>query len=105
MKSRAALLLALLGGAAIWMGCSSSQPAAAASFSGDRRVGTPDLLRIRRQLDSGIELQSKGRYAHSQAKLSAALSELSLCDTSGRFKEPVEGLTQQILGAMKNNLP
>lgn len=105
MNGRAAFLLALLGGAAIWTGCSSSRPAVSTSLAGDPRVGPPDLLRIRRQLDSGIELQTKGRYAHSQAKLSAALSELSLSDTSGLYKEPVEGLTQQILGAMKNNLP
>lgn len=105
MKNKAAFVSALLVGTVIWTGCSSSQPAAASSYPGIHKGDPPDLLRVRRQLDSGILLQAKGRYVQSQAKLSAALSELSLSDTSGRLKEPVEGLTQQILGAMKNNLP
>lgn len=104
MRHGAGVILALLCGAAIWTGCSSSKPVASAPLVGADPVGTPNLLRVRRLLDTGIVLQTKGRYANSQAMLTGALSELSLSDTSSRQDE-VGALTQQILGAMKNNLP
>jgi len=65
---------------------------------------SPELLRVRRMLDSGIDHQAAGRYVQSQTMLSGALSELSMIDTSAR-QESMRVLARQILAAMKNNLP
>jgi len=104
VKSRANSTLALLFAVAFWTACSSSRPQPSPVASNAAAPESPELAKIRRLLDDGISLQAKGKYANSQATLSAALSELSMLDSAVRT-ETVGGLTQQVLGAMKNNLP
>lgn len=103
MKPGAASILALLFAAAFWTGCSSSMPSSRSSAQ-LAVPDSPELLRVRRMLDSGIDHQANGRYVQSQAMLSGALSELSTIDTSAR-QESMRILARQILAAMKNNLP
>ena len=102
MKSRALHTLALLLAVALWTGCASSVPSSRPGPLAPQE--SPELLRVRRMLDSGIEQQTTGRYAQSQTTLSGALSELSMLDSSSS-PETMRGLARQILGAMKNNLP
>jgi len=103
VKPRAACILALLFAAAFWTGCSSSRPSSRSSVQ-LAVPDSPELLRVRRMLDSGIDHQAAGRYVQSQTMLSGALSELSMIDTSAR-QESMRVLARQILAAMKNNLP
>lgn len=104
MRNRANSSLALLFAVAFWTACSSSRPQSSLATSARYAPESPSVAKIRRLLDAGISLQSNGKYANSQATLTSALSELSMLDSSDR-KENVGALTQQILGAMKNNLP
>ncbi len=104
MNSRAKSTLVLLYAAAVWTSCSSTKPIVGLPPTPVTQADSPELSHVRRLLDTGISLQAKGNYANSQVVLTTALSELSMLDSTARA-ETVSGLTQQILGAMKNNLP
>jgi len=103
MRRGAITLLALLFAAAAWTGCASS----ARSALGARPAVSAEpvaVARIRRLLDTGMQLQAQGLYAQSQEVLSNAMSDLSVLDTTSSASG-VRSLTQQVLGAMRSNLP
>jgi len=103
MSGWAVTSLALLCAVALWSGCASAPPAEPSQLPSPA-VESQSVEHVRRLLDSGIQYQAGGLYARSQQSLSNALSELSVLDTSG-VSPDVRGLTQQVLGAMRNNLP
>jgi membrane-bound lytic murein transglycosylase D len=103
MRRGAFTLSALLVAAAAWTGCASSArlgPTARPAV----RAQPVAVARIRRLLDTGMQLQAQGLYAQSQEVLSNAMSDLSVLDTSAS-PSGVRALTQQVLGAMRSNLP
>jgi len=103
VRRGAAPLSASLLAAVVWAGCASAP--SVRSPVPETTVSRPGSTgKVRRLLDSGVVLQAGGRYAQSQQALSAALSELSLIDTAGA-SESDRALAQQVLGAMRNNLP
>lgn len=103
MSRRAFTFLALLATTTTWMGCASTGRGPYSEFAGGAR-GSAGMEHIRRLLDTGMQLQAQGRYAQSQQVLSNAMSELSVVDTSGAVAQ-TRTLTQQVLGAMRSNLP
>ncbi len=101
MRRGAVTLLALLVAAVAWTGCASSARSGAFPEVSKEPVA---VARIRRLLDTGMQLQAQGLYAQSQEVLSNAMSDLSVLDTSASASG-VRALTQQVLGAMRSNLP
>ncbi|HXP91787.1 MAG TPA: LysM peptidoglycan-binding domain-containing protein [Fibrobacteria bacterium] len=103
MRRGAITLLALLFAAVAWTGCASS---ARSTLGASPALASEPVAvaRIRRLLDTGMQLQAQGLYAQSQEVLSNAMSDLSVLDTSVSASG-VRGLTQQVLGAMRSNLP
>lgn len=104
MSRRASQILALLAVAAFWSGCATSRPSVSRANGTEVLLDPPRTQHVRKMLDSALLLQSHGRYVQAQGILSAALSELSLVDTTGSG-DAVSTLTVQVLASMRNSLP